>query len=36
MSVSALSGLNPPIKLPMINIHKLRELKAKKNKNNAD
>lgn len=32
-SVSALSGLNPPIKLPMINIHKLRELKAKKDKN---
>jgi preprotein translocase subunit SecB len=27
LSVSALSGLNPPIKLPMINIHKLKDLK---------
>ncbi|ABR49271.1 hypothetical protein Amet_3132 [Alkaliphilus metalliredigens QYMF] len=31
ISVSSLSGLNPPVKLPMINVHKLRELKDKKN-----
>jgi len=32
MSVSSLSGLNPPVQLPMINVHKLRELKEKKMK----
>lgn len=32
MSVSSLSGLHPPVQLPMINIHKLRELKEKKMK----
>jgi len=31
-SVSALSGINPPVNLPMINIHALREFKLKKSK----
>jgi len=29
LSVSSLSGINPPIKLPMINVHSLNELKKK-------
>ena len=29
LSVSALSGINPPIRLPMINVMKLREQKTK-------
>ena len=37
-SVSTLSGINPPVNLPMINIHTLREFKLKKEekrKNNS-
>ncbi len=30
LSVSSLSGLQPPVQLPMINVHKLREMKEKK------
>jgi preprotein translocase subunit SecB len=33
LSVSALSGINPPIRLPMINVIKLREQKKKKSEN---
>lgn len=29
LSVSSLSGINPPIRLPMINVHSLNELKKK-------
>lgn len=31
MSTATLAGINPPIKLPMVNIHKLKELKKKNN-----
>ena len=34
MSVTALSGINPPVKLPMINVISLREKKkSRENKN---
>lgn len=29
MSCTALAGFNPPLKLPLINVHKLREMKHK-------
>ncbi len=36
ISVSSLSGLNPPVKFPMVNVHKLRELKESKNKKSEE
>ena len=33
LSVTALSGITPPVKLPMINIFKLRQQKKKKEVN---
>lgn len=33
ISCSALAGINPPVRLPMINIHKLRNMKKKDNGN---
>ncbi|MBZ4647739.1 MAG: hypothetical protein JG777_3228 [Clostridia bacterium] len=35
ISTSSLSGLNPPVKLPMINIHALREYKHSQKENGA-
>ncbi len=32
MSTTTLAGINPPIKLPMLNLHKLREFKKNNNK----
>lgn len=36
VSISAQSGINPPVRLPMINLHKLREERKKQDKQSAE